>query len=386
MSFINPDDYDITFSETNIKENPRFLEVESEPILLQTKTENGLLLEVESSASFEIDCRNACEQGVAASGSFTMINSCTLPITVTGMKVSEPVRFSLFQFPDYTGIEVYSSGNVNQLPFTINPREKIKVNTYFHPLYEEIKHGNAGTPENRTGDKFGAEVRMLPGFPIINCNKAPCDASFILTGELLCPNVEHDLEWLENKSNFDQEFNQSSLENYEPPTFQNEFFLRKKHTLQYTNPKQDPSAENYFSGISGALKEYAEYFDQNSWFDVYGDYGISGTLRGVFLHVSGLQKNNVDNTKTNLYNVGFDHVVNINDFTSYRTDFSTEDYEEVNYNGNIYIVLKVKNQPIESIDLMTNQSLFLREINPPGSIEMFLCDEGDFQNEKILES
>jgi hypothetical protein len=386
MSFINPDDYGITFSETNIKENPRFLEVESEPILLQTKTENGLLIEVGSNASFEIDCKNACQQGVAASGSFTMINSCTLPITVTGMKVSDPVRFSLFQFPDYTGIEVYSSGNVNQLPFTINPREKIKVNTYFHPLYEEIKYGNAGTPENRTGDKFGAEVRMLPGFPIINCNKAPCDASFILTGELLCPNVEHDLEWLENKSNFDQEFDQSSLENYEPPTFQNEFFLRKKHTLQHTNQSSSSSVENYFSGISGALEAYTEYFEENSWFETYGDFGILGTLRGVFLHVSGLQKNNADNSKSNLYNIGFDHTVDVNDFISYRTRFSAGDYEEINYEGDNYTVLKVKNQPIQSIDLMTNQSLFLREINPPGSIEMFLCDEGDFQNEKILES
>jgi hypothetical protein len=194
------------------------------------------------------------------------------------------------------------------------------------------------------------------------------------------------LEWLENKSNFDQEFDQSSLENYEPPTFQNEFFLRKKHTLQHTNQSSSSSVENYFSGISGALEAYTEYFEENSWFETYGDFGILGTLRGVFLHVSGLQKNNADNSKSNLYNIGFDHTVDVNDFISYRTRFSAGDYEEINYEGDNYTVLKVKNQPIQSIDLMTNQSLFLREINPPGSIEMFLCDEGDFQNEKILES
>lgn len=386
MSFINPDDYGISFSELTIKKSPRFLEVENEPILLQTKIENGFLVEVDSNITPEIDCEKACQQGVAASGSFTMINSCTLPITVTGIKVSDSVRFSLFKFPDYTGVEIYSSGNVNELPFTINPREKIKVNTYFHPLYEELKYGNAGTPENRTGDKFGAEVRMLPGFPIINCNKAPCDASFILTGEFLCENEEHDLEWLENKDNFDQEFDQSSLDAYDPPIFKNDFFLRKKHTFQYSNPLQDSSAENYFSGISGALENYAKYFNQNSWFDTYGDYGISGTLRGVFLSVSGLQKNNMDDDKENLYKIGFSHTVDVNDFTSYRTSFLAGDSEEVNFEGNDYTVLKVKNQPLQSIDLMTNQSLFLREINPPGSIEMFLCDEGDFQNEKILES
>ena len=107
---------------------------------------------------------------------------------------------------------------------------------------------------------------------------------------------------------------------------------------------------------------------------------------GVFLAVSGLKENGQDNSREDLYNIGFDHQVEVNDFISYRTRLSTEDHEEVNYEGEDYIVLKVKNQPLESIELMTNQSLFLRETNPPGSIEMFLCDEGDFQNEQILES
>ena len=78
MPFINPDDYDISFSQlTTI---PKFLNAKQE--FVQTKNENGLLIEVESNISF--DCtENNCERISVDSGSFTMINSCSLPITVT---------------------------------------------------------------------------------------------------------------------------------------------------------------------------------------------------------------------------------------------------------------------------------------------------------------
>ena len=62
-----------------------------------------------------------------------------------------------------------------------------------------------------------------------------------------------------NKDNFDQEFDQSSLEITNPLLFKTNF-SRKKHTLQYTNQNSSSSAENYFSGISGALEKYAESF------------------------------------------------------------------------------------------------------------------------------
>ena len=197
MPFINPDDYDISFSNdpTII---PLFLSTEQK--FVQTKLENGLLIEVASSTNFECG-RDSCRI-VVDSGSFSMINSCSLPITVTGIEVYDPVRFSLFKYPDYKETGVYHSGNISEIPFTINPREKKTISTYFHPLYEELEYGNAGTPESRTGDKFGTEVRMLPGFPIINCNKSPCDASFILTGELICDGVEKDTSLLKNDQNF----------------------------------------------------------------------------------------------------------------------------------------------------------------------------------------
>lgn len=197
MPFINPDDYDISFS--HIKTVPKFLNTEQE--FVQTNLENGLLIEVGSNTDL-ICSRDVCDRGVVDSGSFSMINSCSLPITVTGIEVYDSVRFSLFKYPDYKETGVYHSGNISEIPFTIKPREKKTISTYFHPLYEELEYGNGGTPENRTGDKFGTEVRMLPGFPIINCNKSPCDASFILTGELICDGVEKDTSLLKNDQNF----------------------------------------------------------------------------------------------------------------------------------------------------------------------------------------
>ena len=299
MTFINPDDYSITFSEPTIKESPIFLEVESEPILLQTKIENGLLVEVDSSVNFEIDCRNVCQQGIVDSGSFTMINSCTLPITVTGIKVSDSVRFSLFDFPNYTGVEVYSSGNVSQLPLTINPREKVKVNTYFHPLYEEIKYGNAGTPENRTGDKFGAEVQMLPGFPIINCNKSPCDASFILTGELLCPNEEHDLEWLENKKNFEES------NDYDLPNVNNYFVLTRTQIVNYDHPDHSESEENKFDAIKKSIEVMAKNLKDRDFKNLYKDLGYSGCLIALDNHINNIQESGDDDDFDNLISINY---------------------------------------------------------------------------------
>ena len=357
MSFINPDDYEVSFSE---------------PTVL------GL--------GGEISCENACPQTSVDSGQFTLINTCSMPITITGFHMQNPKQFSLFNHEKYKDLEIYETGSVEELPITIKPKKKISINTFFHPEEEELRYGKAGTIENRDGDKFSSKVEIYPGFKITNCNNSECDASFILTGEFLCIKEDYDFDWLENRSNFNQEFNASLLEVYTPPSFENKFFLRKKTTHTYINTQEDNTSENYFSGISGALESYANYFNQNSWFETYSDFGITGTLHGVFLAVSGLKENGQDNSRANLYEMGFEHTVEVNDFTSYQTKFSTEDYEEVNYDGEDYVVLKVENKPIESIDLMTNQSLFLREINPPGSIEMFLCDEGDFQNEEILES
>ena len=135
MPFINPDDYDISFS--HITAVPKFLNTEQE--FVQTNLENGLLIEVGSNTDL-ICSRDVCDRGVVDSGSFSMINSCSLPITVTGIEVYDSVRFSLFKYPDYKETEVYHSGNISEIPFTIKPREKKTISTYFHPLYLTLIH------------------------------------------------------------------------------------------------------------------------------------------------------------------------------------------------------------------------------------------------------
>ena len=457
---------------------------------VQTKTENGLLIEVAN--SFSVECsRETCPQKITDSGSFTMINSCTLPITVTGIKVSDAVRFSLFKFPDYTGVEIYSSGNVNELPFTLNPREKIKVNTYFHPLYEELKYGNAGTPENRTGDQFGAEVRMLPGFPIINCNKAPCDASFILTGEFLCENEEHDLEWLKNLDNINNDFKFEDLQSYQMPELTNASFLIKKPSVIKNIASN--SASNAYDGLLEAAEQYIFDLEAIKWYSRYQDYGIVASLRaftdlvqnvnpekasytvnnnagngGIKIEAAtaGSQGNNInikltyseasntssesansiiikrssttpENAQTiideinllnlataslegvdgpissfdisleggidsrkndinNLTNLDFEKTYvqldyRYNDMISFKSSYTANTNTTAQYNGQTYNVINFSNQSVDNnpdpniygVPFISNQSMFYK-INS-NSVEIFLCDEGDFENETILE-
>jgi hypothetical protein len=108
------------------------------------------------------------------SGKFvTIINTCTLPLTITGFKNSNPERFSVFKYPDYSGFSEYTTGNTEELPITIEPYQRINIDTFFHPLYSELLSGNAGTLDGRSGDKFESTFDILPGFEIINCKEDP---------------------------------------------------------------------------------------------------------------------------------------------------------------------------------------------------------------------
>ena len=130
-----------------------------------------------------------------------IVNTCTEPITVTGLKNSDPVRFTVFDL-SYRGIETYHSGNAeDQLPFTIAPFTKKKITSFFHPTRFELEHGNAGSYENMTGDSFEAKISFYPGFPILSCESMdPCDSYYTLSGRLTC--TELDREPLKNISNF----------------------------------------------------------------------------------------------------------------------------------------------------------------------------------------
>ena len=94
-------------------------------------------------------------------------------LTITGYKNDDPLRFSIFKYPEYSGHAEYNTGNTQELPFTVEPFQRVNINTFFHPLYSELESGNAGTYENRTGDKFESNVSILPGFEVLNCVEDP---------------------------------------------------------------------------------------------------------------------------------------------------------------------------------------------------------------------
>ncbi len=214
MAFINPSEQGIGYSvlpEDQVQ--PKLCKyLASEKELIQTKTyqkfvetEDGLLIALESSCQDGfIDCEFLCTgRNVVDSGSFTLLNTCSMPITITGFTMSDPERFSLFNYPLYSGLEIYESGTVNELPFTIEPRKQKRVETFFHPKIDELKFGDAGTADQRTGDKFGSVVEIYPGFKLSNCEDADnCDASVTLSGEFICHFV--DREWMKNKDNFEK--------------------------------------------------------------------------------------------------------------------------------------------------------------------------------------
>ena len=350
------------------------------------KTEEGLIIELGGGIchSGAIDCKSACRD-VYDSGNFTIINSCTLPITITGFELSDPDRFSLFSYPEHTGIGTYFSGNVNDIPFTLKPREKKKINTFFHPYYEELETGNAGTILNRTGDKFGSNVQIYPGFPILNCpEKSDCDSSVILSGEFLCDGSLPDMEWAKNKENIKDDFDPSDLESSPLPEPTNEFFLLKKPTFEYTNSVTSSSAQNYFTGLMEAMEQYAYHLESVNWLETYSDFGITGTLDAVSKIVKNLQENSKDDSRVNLYNEDSEFLVEPSDFIKYKTSFTAGDIQTVNYQGDSYLAMTIDSMAIQGIQLMTDQALFINE-DGNGSMDIFLCSAGDFSVDQIKE-
>jgi hypothetical protein len=142
--------------------------------------------------------RHSVETGMGV----VISNTCTLPITITGFTNSDSARFSIFKYPNYVGQSVYSSGNTSELPVTIKPYGTLSIPTFFHPLESELLHGNPGTFDRRTGDKFGAVIDIYPGFPVLNCmtSDTDCDAQFTLSGEFICSYIPPD--WLGNTENY----------------------------------------------------------------------------------------------------------------------------------------------------------------------------------------
>lgn len=145
----------------------------------------------------------------------TIVNTCTMPITVTGFSNSNPERFSIFKHPEYSGFAEYNTGNTEELPFTIEPFQRVIIDTFFHPLYSELLYGNPGTLENRNGDKFRSRIDIMPGFEILNCSKP--DFVSVLWWESGCGGNSENLVLMNDpQEGSGQWFEDSSGESYMP--------------------------------------------------------------------------------------------------------------------------------------------------------------------------
>jgi len=122
--------------------------------------------------------------------SVDIVNVCDMPITITGLVNSDPVRFTVFD-SSHEGKEVYDTGNAPDfLPATIAPYTRLRIPTLFHPSRNEIEDGQEGSWENRTGDAWHSKISLFPGFPIVSCETDNCDTNFIISGELVCDKLD----------------------------------------------------------------------------------------------------------------------------------------------------------------------------------------------------
>ena len=242
----------------------------------------------------EFDCN--FDRKVVDTGKFiTLTNVCTLPITVTGFTMSDPARFSLFEYPLHKGTQIYSSGNTTDLPFTLQPNEFKRINTYFHPLISELTNGTPGTFDNRVGDSFESRVEIYPGFPIQNCTNDPnsCDAYFTLSGEFICE--EQDKDWMYNN------------ENFIAPNLNELPSVDSDYCIPITDPIEMPKAgglqiENAFSGLRDIAIAYGRVLDEGGRLhEKYQDIGMAGSLAGFGAICQGLIDSNSHNNINNLF-------------------------------------------------------------------------------------
>lgn len=355
-------------------------------------TENGRVLQTDGECSLPALPAFSCQvdRKLADSGSFiTIVNTCTLPITITGFRNSDSARFSILEYPKYIGQGLYEIGNTSQLPITLRPFEQTSISTFFHPLRSELEHGTAGTFDIRDGDKFGATIDIYPGFPILNCTSSDteCDASFALTGEFICEKTP-DLSVLASNGNFT------------PPDLttiakiENTYCLPRTKVMEF-NTTDVISIENIYSGLSGLSLFYAETLNNISpnWSVEYPDMGVSGAL-GTFYHlVTGVMDAGTHGSLNSLLASSVDNY----SVTSQTTDqqgrtvsgsYSPNNSTTFVSGGYTYTGMFFEMNPGEPAGLMTNHVLFFNGQIIPGEakdVRMFMAQSGDLTSEKLCD-
>ena len=121
--------------------------------------------------------------------SVKLTNTCKNKIKINKILNDNPSLFTIIS-DNYIGqnIKVYNSSNTVELPVEIEPGNSYYINTYFHPTQAQIDNGTFGTFSDNAGEKFFANIEIIPGFMIQGTDgcSTECEASFVIKGEFSC--------------------------------------------------------------------------------------------------------------------------------------------------------------------------------------------------------
>jgi hypothetical protein len=289
MSFIQENDKKIRFSSQldQFGAQCNVLSSESSGLVL---TEAGILLQQDCDEAFKA-CEGSCVRE-NASGAFTITNTCSVPITITGLVVHDPEMFGLFD-EGYTSLSEYSKEwSADYMPFTIQPNKSHTIKTFFNPGASQLKQSKRYTLEDNEGaPKFGTKVDIYPGFPVLKegAETDSCDTSITLTGEFLCPiNKPEKMDWAYNRSQFSQPLDYLN-KRVSMSVFKNRDFLNRTEVfdVQYSERVSEDNWNNGYGIISKAIYDYASHLDSNNWFEgISSNWGITGAIDLVYSMVN----------------------------------------------------------------------------------------------------
>lgn len=422
MGFINETEYEVSISN--------FMSMRKDAILCDSiadeedrksyKTEDGLMtIAVEGSClgnetNFDQVCKEFC-RGWVDSGNLIISNDCIMPVDITGFRVSDSERFSIFNPELHRYRDVYHSGVAEELPIKLKTYERIKIPVFFHPRYEELENGIAGTFDARSGDRFGATVDIFPGIPIINCKtegENECDSEILLTGELLCPPKDYDYDWMYNSGLLDEydKLHPKRVTNNILTVFKNKSSVNKYPTFSYIHDSEINTPQKLFSALSSAAEGYADYFtgdngsEQTNLYLLGGDYGLVSSLDLFKTMVDEKISENKNTSEGSLTNESFEHV-------NYPIPIASDVYEiEANFDSENriefldigilrYRGLMVENYSFQYVNVSETDEVFLERLGggvisrdkfvfyayEGNFLYMFLTDRGDFLTADINE-
>lgn len=371
MSYINPVDYPVNFSSKISDAAFGCPDLVSEKSI-NIYTENGLIIKQDCIPDRYV-CSGTCAREESTS-SFTITNTCALPITITGFVLDDPDNFSILKSSYYT--DVYSTEFVDELPITIQPYSAVDIPTFFKPSITELENvdGQRPTFENRVGEKLTSRLNIYPGFPVFNFDDSNyCNTYVTLSGEFMCDDKErYDYSWTGNTLNFEN-VTLASLGAFNLRKYTNTFNL--KRTRVFTSTSSD--------NLMGAICEYILYLNDNNWFtNLSSNWAIIASLRCVesYLRVysSATTPANIQGKFLTPYWISPVNPISSSSFGP-ESIISNFVLDGENYIG-VRINTESSNLPKGYI---RDQILFFTNPNGQDRIKIFLCDDGDVFNTEI---